>query len=325
MHFLIRVFTICLGVTMFASGAFAQSDESKYITKVRPVSGVAAVVNGEMISLQDLQRQVLPEIIRARINKEDPQADAKIAAIQQTALDNMIIDIMINQEATKFGLQSSDKDVEAEIQTILDKNEIDIAGLERSLISQGLNLEFLKERIRKNQTNSKLMQAMVTQQVLVPQAEIENYYNDNRNELVKNKTVTLEILVFSPKAQADIPGIVDRIESGTLTFGKAAQAYSVGPSAQNGGKIGAMDWGNVPPLWRQALSGVPVGSITPVFQMEEGQTATIKLIAEEAGEAMTLMEAEPIIDRILKEPLMQERYKKYTQKLRDKAVIVIRM
>lgn len=322
MHFLLKFSTIFLALTMFASGAFAQVDTSKYITKVLPVSGVAAVVNGDMLSLQDLQRQSMPDIMRARINKNDPQADAKVAAIQQKTLDTMIINTLVSQEATRLRIETSDAEVDAEIQNLLSRNKIDLPTLERSLTSQGLNLEFLKGRIRNNQTNSKLMQVMVTQKVLVSSEDMEAYYNEHRDEFLKNKTVTLEVIVFPPQLHADVPGIVNKIKSGALTFEKAAQTYSVGPSPKNGGKIGAMGWENVHPLWRKALSSVSVGGITPVFRMDEAEVI-IKLIAEESGQPMTLEEAEPEIDKVLKEPLLQERFKEYTQQLRNKAVIVI--
>lgn len=322
MRFMIRFVTACFVFTLFASAAFAKPEESRYITKVRPVSGVAAVVNGEMLSWQDLQRQSMPEIMRARISRDDPQADAKIAAIQRKVMESMIIDVLVAQEAARFNIKTSDADVDAEIQKILKNNNIDLLTLERSLHSQGLSLEFLKQRIRNNQTNSRLMQMMVTHKVLVSQADIEAYYNAHKDEFIKNKTVNLQLILFPPDKHKDAPGIVDKIRSGALPFDKAAQAYSVGPSAENGGKLGAVDWENLSPLWRRALSGVPVGGVTAVFQMDESD-AVLKLVSEEGGEPKTLLEAEPEIDRILKEPLLQERFKEYTQQLRNKAVIDI--
>lgn len=196
--------------------------------------------------------------------------------------------------------------------------------LERSLMAQGLNIDFLKERIKSNQINSRLMQVMVTQKVLVPQADIENYYNKNPGDFMKDKVVTLEIIVFPPDMHTDVPGIVAQIKKGSLSFEKAAQTYSVAPSAKNGGKLGAVDWENISPLWRKALSGVKVGDLSPVFQIDEAE-AILKLIAETPGKPKSLREAEPEIERILKEPLLQERFKEYTQQLRNKAVIDIRL
>ena len=324
MRFLTKFVTACFVFTLFASAAFAKPEESRYITKVRPVSGVVAVVNGEMLSWQDLQRQSMPEIMRARINQDDPQANAKIVAIQRKVLDSMIVDVLVAQEAARFGIKTSDADVEAEIQKILKNNNIDMLTLERSLRAQGLSLEFLKQRIHNNQTNSRLMQMMVTHKVLVSQADIEAYYNEHRDEFIKNKTVTLQFILFPPDKHGDAPGIVDKIKSGALSFEKAAQTYSVGPSADNGGKLGAIDWENLSPGWRRALSGVPVGGLTALFQIDESD-AVLKLVAEEGGEPKTLLEAEPEIDRILKDPLLQERFKEYTQQLRNKAVIDINM
>ena len=312
--FRLSMFSLCFWIA--ASAAFAQNKVA--------ISGIAAVVNGEMLSLQDLQRQSAPEIARAKLNRNDPQAEAKIMAIQREVLESMIIDRLIFQEASRLGVNVSDAEVEAQIQQILEQNKIDMATLERSLLAQGLNIEFLRERIKSNQTNSRLMQVMVTQKVLIPYAEIENYYNTHANQFVKGRVVTLEIILFPPKLHADVPDIVRKIKNGSLSFEQAAKKYSVGPEAKNGGKIGAMAWENISPLWREALNGVKPGELTPVFRMDEAE-AVIKLIAETPGEVKTLREAEGEIERILKEPLLQERFKVYTQQLRNKAVIDIKL
>ncbi|MBQ4132682.1 MAG: SurA N-terminal domain-containing protein [Desulfovibrionaceae bacterium] len=317
MRFLFQFSLVCLFMGLAASVALAQH-------KSMAVSGVVAVVNGEMLSLQDLQRQCGPEIARAKINRNDPQADGKILAIQRKVLESMVVDKLISQEAQRLGIKVSDAEVEAQIQQILEQNKIDMPTLERSLMAQGLNITFLRDRIRNNQTNSRLMQVMVTQKVLVPEADIERYYNEHPGQFMKDKVVTLEVIIFPPHMHSDVAGIVKKIKNGSLSFEKAARSYSVGPEAKNGGKIGAVDWENISPLWRRALDGVKVGGLTPVFRIEEAE-AIIKLVAETQGEPKTLREAEAEIERILKEPLIQERFKEYTQQLRNKAVIDVRL
>lgn len=44
----------------------------------------------------------------------------------------------------------------------------------------------------------------------------------------------------------------------------------------------------------------------------------------ESGEGQTLEEATPQIERILREPKLQERFREYTEQLRKRAVVEIR-
>lgn len=325
MRFSIKSFILCLAffLSLPIVGIAKKDTDSRYITSVTPVSGVAAVVNGEMISLHDLQRQSMPEIMRARISKGDPQAEAKIATIQRKILDNMITDLLLSQEAARLGITTSDAVVEAEIEKILKSNKIDLITLERSLAAQGLDLEYLKGRIRSNSTNSKLMQAMVTHKVVVSDEDIEKYYNEHKSQFVKDKTVNLQVIVFSPQTHADVPSIIKQIKSGAMSFEKAAQTYSIGPKANEGGTLGLLEWEDLPPVWREALQGVKAGEITSVFKMDEAE-AVLKLQAEQSGMAKTFDEAALEVERILKEPLLQERFKEYVQQQHNKAVIDIR-
>ena len=326
-RFFIRILFFCLvfvfvmpflGLAQNGNGA-----NSAYVTSGKTVSGVAAVVNGEMVSLRDLQQQSAPEIARARITRNDPKAEEKVNAIQRKVLDSIVLDILIRQEAERFGVKASEADVDAEIKKILTNNKIDLITLERSLVSQGLSLDFLKQRIRNNTTNSRLMQMMVTHKVLVPTAELEKYYNAHPEEFMKDKKVTLQVIMFPPQLHAEADGIVAKIKSGQLSFEQAAKTYSVGPKADQGGKIGAINWEELSPLWRKALAGVRVGGISPIFLMEESD-AILKLAGEEPGQPKSFKEAELEVEAILKEPLLQERYKEYTKGLRDKAVVDIR-
>ena len=327
MRFLIRVLLFCLTfiliVPFLGIAQSGQGASSGYVTSGKTVSGVAAVVNGEMVSIRDLQQQSAPEIARARISTNDPKAQEKVNAIQRRVLDSIVLDILIRQEAERFGVKASDADVDAEIKKILNNNKIDLITLERSLVSQGLTLDFLKQRIRNNTTNSRLMQMMVTHKVLVPVAEIEKYYNTHPEEFMKNKKVTLQVIMFPPQLHAEVNGIIAKIKSGQLSFEQAAKTYSVGPKREQGGNLGEINWEELSPLWRKALVGVHVGGLSPIFMMEETE-AVLKLAAEQPGEPKTFKEAEPEVEAILKEPLLQERYKEYTKTLRDKAVVDIR-
>ena len=140
---------------------------------------------------------------------------------------------------------------------------------------------------------------------------------------MKNKKVTLQVIMFPPQLHAEVDNIVAKIKSGQLSFEQAAKTYSVGPKAEQGGNIGVINWEELSPLWRKALAGVHVGGVSPIFMMEQSD-AILKLAAEEPGQPKSFKEAELEVEAILKEPLLQERYKEYTKGLRDKAVVDIR-
>lgn len=58
--------------------------------------------------------------------------------------------------------------------------------------------------------------------------------------------------------------------------------------------------------------------------MNNGLKEQLKLLSIESGDGQTLEEATPQIERILREPKLQERFREYSEQLRKRAVVEIR-
>ena len=66
------------------------------------VNKIAATVNGQIITMLDLQKEALPEFARARINPNDPARKAESDEILRRVLDMMIMDKLVAQEAKRL-------------------------------------------------------------------------------------------------------------------------------------------------------------------------------------------------------------------------------
>ena len=58
--------------------------------------------------------------------------------------------------------------------------------------------------------------------------------------------------------------------------------------------------------------------------MNNGLKGQLKLLSMESGDGQTLEEATPQIERSLREPKLQERFREYSEQLRKRAVVEIR-
>ena len=101
-NFIFIIFCLCLA----APAANAQE-----ITLNR----VVAVVNGDPITLHEVELQSLPEFARNKVNPNDPANKEKVDEILKASLDEMIIDKLISQDAERLGITTTDADVDAEI------------------------------------------------------------------------------------------------------------------------------------------------------------------------------------------------------------------
>lgn len=96
------------------------------------INGVAAVVNGEMITAFDLQAETAPEAMRRGLNPKDPNQAAAIEELTKATLERMINNIILTQEAQRLKISVGDSEVDNEIQQIMSRNKNDAGRIPAS-------------------------------------------------------------------------------------------------------------------------------------------------------------------------------------------------
>ena len=282
MRFPIRILLIALGICLAVPAAMAQE-----ITLNR----VVAVVNGDPITLHELEIQAMPMFAREKINPNDTANQAKVNEILKATLDEAIIDRLITQDAERLGIKTSDADVDAEIQNIMKRNNIKSqTELERALSAQGLDMQTFRQRMRSNLTNSRLTNQMVARQILIPSSDIEKYYAEHKEEFI-DREVDMQILVFNPAMKpGDIQNVAKLVKSGKATFAEAVQKCSVGPASDTDGMVKNVSWLGLSPAIRTTLETAQIGQVTNVVDV-------LKLAAqvEDGHEGLHLLMVDPHI------------------------------
>ena len=286
---------------------------------------VVAVINGDPITLHEVELQSLPTFAREKVNPNDPANKEKIDAILKEHLDEMIVDKLISQEATRLGITATDADIQAEIQSLMKRNNLKSEmELERALSSQGLDLQTFKQRLRSNAINSRLTNQMVSRQILIPRADIEKYYAEHKEEFVE-RDLDLQILVFNPGIKpADVQKIAAGIKSNKISFAEAVKKFSVGPASDTDGTVTNMRWKELSPEVRAKIETMQVGQMSDVFEVGN-QLAMFILLRLGEPVQRTFDESRDEIENILKMPLAKARFEEYVNQLRNKAVIDVRM
>lgn len=290
------------------------------------VNKVAAVVNGKVITMYDLQKTALPDLIRARINPNDPKQSKEMDLILRKTLDNMIMDILLEQEAVRLKATVSESDVDDELATIMKTNGLTKAQFEQRLAAQKIPLKELRENLRKKIIRQKIMGQEVGRKVVVTNKEIEDYYKAHKNEIFRRDGLHMALLVYPRNVNAS--SIAAQIASGALPFPDAARKYSIAPNKEKGGDMGPVEWDRLNPEWNDRLTKMKPGDVTDIFTINNGFKAQVYLFRPGAtgpDAPLTLDEARPIIDGILRRPKAMERFDDYTRQLRSRTVIDIRL
>ena len=283
------------------------------------MNGIAAVVNGEMITEFDLQAEVAPEAMRRGINQSDSGA---MNALTKATLERMITNIILTQEAQRLKVTVTDGDVDEELKQIMSKNRMTPSEFQHQLQIQRMTEKDFRQRLRSSLLRNRLLATMVGRKVIVTKEEVADYYNQHKQALMNNQRVRFAIIVYPPTENAGQQA--ERIRSGKASFDQVARQVSVGPRAQEGGDVGVVDWNTLDPAWQDRLSRLRPGEVSGLFDVNSGLKGQLKLLSLESGSGQTMEEATPQIENILREPKLQERFREYSEQLRKRAVVQIR-
>lgn len=298
--------------------AFAQMAPAAQLNKV------AAVVNGQVITMFDLQKESIPELARAKLNPANPAQKKAVDDVFRSVLDRMIMDILVTQEAKRLKATVSPSEIDQELTKMMKMRHLTKKQFETQLAKQKLSVETIRKNIEKSIIRQKIMGMEVMRKVVVTPAEIKAYYEAHKDTMYDRKGLHMGVLVYPPNVNA--ASIANQIKSGKMTFKEACAKYSIAPNRDKNGDMGVVEWDRLNPEWDGRLSKMKPGDVTDLFELQ-GRKAQVHLFRPGGGEEklLTLEEARPQIDAILRQPKAKERFEDYTKQLRNKAVIDIRL
>lgn len=286
------------------------------------VNRIAAVVNGEIITLHELRQHSAGEFMRMGVNPRDPASRATVNQVMSQVLSAMIDDILLRQEAERLKIKVSETEIDNELNKMVQRNQTSLREFEARVAAQGGTMAMVKERIRNNLLSQRIIGIQIARKIMVTSEEVSAYYEQHKNEFQANRGVDVSLIVFSPSSNA--ADVLRRIQSGSLTFEAAAKQFSEGPAPDQGGRLGMINWDDLAPPLKAQVVDLQKGEVGTVFHIN-GRDYLVKLNDTTPGRNMSLEEATPEIERLLREPRMQERFTEFTQQLRGRAVIDIRV
>jgi peptidyl-prolyl cis-trans isomerase SurA len=289
------------------------------------INKVAAVVNGQVITMFDLQKIALPELVRAGINPNNPAQTEAMNQMLRKALDMMIMDILIAQEGKRLKVSIAPSDVDKELTRMMKERGMSKEQFEEQLAKAKISVAEIRANFEKSLLRQKIMGMEVARRVVVTPEEIKKYYEENKNNLFDRRGLHMAVLVYPPNV--DARSLAAKIRDGSLSFVEVARKYSIAPNREKGGDMGPVEWDRLNPEWGDRLAKMKPGDVTEIFDLQ-GRKAQVRLFRPDGGseaKLLTLEEATPIIDNILRQPKAAERFEEYTSQLRKKAVIDIRL
>ncbi|SDG57065.1 peptidylprolyl isomerase [Desulfosporosinus hippei] len=256
-------------------------------------NNIVAKVNGVAISETELQEFLL----------QQGGSDALNTLIQQS---------IIEQEAEKQKIQVTEADIDKELATVKASfaSEEDFS---QALATNGITLDTLRTNILTNLQMTRLLEA----QNPITEDEIKAYFDTNKDSLdVAEEVNASHILVTTAELANEIKA---KIAAGEA-FADLAKQYSTDESTKElGGNLGFFAKGEMVQEFEEVAFSLEVGQISDPVKTDYGYHI-IKIEARTEAKAATLEESSDKIKEILLDqklttefdPWLQERLTEYT-------------
>lgn len=265
------------------------------------IDKVAIVVNDEIITDREIERQLAPVYEKYKMMYSGNELIEKLEEARQNVAQQMIEDRLLYGEAKKQNIEVDSKDVDAKIQEVV-RNMGSRQTLDQALIEQQLTLKDLKDRYRQQLMTRKLIDQKIGPGIMITPVEIEAYYNKNMSEFMQPERVKIKNILISIKKFPDpqkalslARDIAKRLREG-CEFEGLAKMYSDGPGAAEGGSMGYVNKGDLLPNIENAIFSLKPGEVsgiiqTPlgyhIFKVEERQEARTSPLSEVRREVET--------------------------------------
>ena len=152
--------------------------------------------------------------------------------------------------------------------------------------------------------------------VSVSDAEVEKYYNENKDKFISEESVNAShILVESEERALEI---LAKIKAGEISFEEAALENSSCPSKANGGNLGDFGKGQMVPEFDVAVFAMKVGEITDAPVKTQFGYHLIKLNAKNPAKEMPFAE---IKDEIKEALTIEKRKSAYESKINQLKIL----
>ncbi len=323
----LRLFnTLLFSASLILSSLHAQNASDPELLRLG--NGIAAIAEGQIITIEELRRELEPIIPRLRVESRNAQEFSKrIDELSKEVLQNMIDRIIIVKAAEEKGLLLPESYIDQEYDEVIDR---DFGG------DRGRFLEYLRARgetardFRRNIYKRVVVNAMRAEtrrsQSEISPERIEEFYVKNKLRFYQEEALHLRQVILTPMANEGLvplrqtaKKVIDELDSGA-NFGDIARKYSQDDMSRKGGDWGWIERKDI----RKELSDIAFGLETSRYSQPIEISGTIFILyAEDKREEMIqpVAQVRDIIENVLVGEIARETQEKWLNELRNDAYV----
>jgi len=292
------------------------------------VDGIAAVVNGEVITFSQVRALSAPreKLLRSQFTGKD--LEKKLIELRELALKDLIDRRLVIQAFKKESYQIPDHIVDERVHQIIresfggDRNTF-IKTLEAQNYTLG---EFKEKELERIMVQAMRSHNVKTNSIISP-TKIEDYYRKHHEEFTSKEQIKLRMIMIpgqkdtasAPAQKALAEEVLGKLAGGA-EFDRTAQVYSEDSTRDNGGDWGWIERNTLAAPLEKFAFNMPVGRISNIIDYA-GNYYIIKVEDKRGGTTRSLAEARDDIEKRLIQEEAQGIQERWIAGLRAKAYI----
>ena len=302
---------------------------------VAVVEEIIVKVNGDVVlrsEFDQIQRELRAEVERDDRLSPEQKAQA-IEDRQKNALRDLIDERLLVQKGKEIGINVEPQVLRQREELMKQYNLETVDDFEDWASEKaGMPAEDLMERMRENYLSQTVLGQEVGSRIVITRAEVEDYYNEHKDEFVRSEGVRLAEILISKEgltdeeieeAEKEAREVNERVQRGE-PFAEMARRFSDSESSKEaGGDIGIWRRGSLQKELEDMVFDQNPGFITDLIPTSRGWLM-LKVVDRYREGLAELEEVEEEIRNKLMGPRYSPAIREYLTELREQAYIEIR-
>ncbi len=236
------------------------------------VDGIAAQVGTGIVLVSEVMDMVSAN---ERQLRKSGANDVQIMQLRSEGLETMIEWRLIERVVKDAGLEATDSEVDATIESIATENGLTVTQLRKSVTSQDMDYETYRGEIKRELERRKVVNGMVASRVTVEEEELERLYQERFDNQPESGTTVHLAQIMVPAdpdrgaTTADACKFVRQLReriAGGEAFAALAMQYSAA-APQQGGDIGWLHMDSMADWMVKLIEPLEPEEISPVAEL----------------------------------------------------------
>ena len=323
----LRLFnTLLLSASIILTSLHAQNASDPELLRLG--NGIAAIAEGQIITIEELRRELEPIIPRLRVESRNAQEFSKrIDELSKEVLQNMIDRIIIVKSAEEKGLLLPKSYIDQEYDEVINRDfGGDRGRFLEYLRARGETARDFRQKIYKRVVVSAMRAETRRSQSEISPERIEEFYVKNKLRFYQKEALHLRQIILTPMANEGLvplrqtaKKVIKELDNGA-NFGDTARKYSQDEMSRKGGDWGWIERKDI----REELSDIAFGLERNQYSQAIEMEGTIFILyAEDKRKEMIqpVAQVRDIIENVLVGEIARETQEKWLNDLRNDAYV----